>query len=65
MTAPPRTPIRTAPAPVEISRHVTSEGTVLWLRCTCGRLRMVSVPDSPLGTPLVAGGRTPGCPDCP
>ncbi|MFR9721989.1 hypothetical protein ACL02R_01290 [Streptomyces sp. MS19] len=48
----------------EISRHMTAEGVTLWLRCSCGRLRMVFTPDSPLDRPLFAGGRTPGCPDC-
>ncbi|WP_173390667.1 hypothetical protein [Actinomadura litoris] len=27
-----------------LSRHVTSEGTVIWSRCACGRLRMDLVP---------------------
>jgi hypothetical protein len=51
-------------APVEVSRHTTSDGTVLWSRCTCGRLRMVFTPDSPIDRPLATGGRTPGCPNC-
>ncbi|MDT0316944.1 hypothetical protein [Streptomyces millisiae] len=51
-------------APVELSRHATSEGTVMWFRCGCGRLRMVSTPDSPTARPMAAGGRTPGCPEC-
>ncbi|WP_052850605.1 hypothetical protein [Streptomyces avicenniae] len=50
--------------PAELSRHTTAEGTTVWLRCSCGRLRMVFTPESPLGTPLFAGGRTAGCPDC-
>ncbi|MGP3967458.1 hypothetical protein [Streptomyces sp. 6N223] len=53
---------------MEISRHRTSRGTVVWSRCSCGRLRMAYSPTSltsPDERPLVAGGRTPGCPDCP
>ncbi|TDC27451.1 hypothetical protein E1265_01855 [Streptomyces sp. 8K308] len=51
-------------APVELSSHTTSEGTVVWLRCGCGRLRMVFTPDSPADRPTTAGGRTRGCPYC-
>ncbi|MDT0346004.1 hypothetical protein [Streptomyces litchfieldiae] len=51
-------------APTELSRHATGEGTVVWLRCTCGRLRMVFAPDDPRTRPLTAGGHTPSCPDC-
>ncbi|QKW37640.1 hypothetical protein HUT06_29525 [Actinomadura sp. NAK00032] len=46
-----------------VSRHLTSEGVVLWTRCSCGRLRMDLVPhgDAPRLTagpcPHAAGGR--------
>lgn len=56
---PPAAPVRT-----EVSRHPTSSGTVVWSRCTCGRLQALLSPDVPTAGPLVAGGRTPGCPDC-
>lgn len=53
-----------AAAPVVLSQHATSSGTVTWSRCGCGRARMVLIPDSPADPVLLAGGRTPGCPDC-
>ncbi|TDC75500.1 hypothetical protein E1283_12240 [Streptomyces hainanensis] len=56
--------IQVTTAPVELSHHTTSEGTVVWLRCGCGRLRMVFTPDSPADRPMTAGGRTLGCPYC-
>ncbi|MEO3754443.1 hypothetical protein [Streptomyces sp. B6B3] len=48
----------------EVSRNRTSRGAVVWSRCSCGRLRMVYTPDSIDERQLLAGGRTPGCPDC-
>ncbi|WP_049578047.1 hypothetical protein [Streptomyces sp. SBT349] len=56
---------RTKRTPVEVSRHTTSEGTVVWSRCpACGRLRMVLAPDDPRTPPSVSGTATPGCQDC-
>ncbi|WP_165967030.1 hypothetical protein [Actinomadura sp. 7K507] len=37
-----------------VSRHLTSDGVVVWTRCACGRLRMDLVPNAG-GTPLTAG----------
>jgi hypothetical protein len=37
-----------------VSRHLTSEGVVLWTRCSCGRLRMDLVPHGH-ARPLTAG----------
>ncbi|GAA0559510.1 MULTISPECIES: hypothetical protein [Actinomadura] len=42
-----------------LSRHVTSEGIVVWTRCACGRLRMDLLPTAG-GAPLTAG----PCPRC-
>lgn len=28
-----------------VSRHVTSDGVVIWTRCACGRLRMDLIPE--------------------
>ncbi|RKN07070.1 hypothetical protein [Streptomyces radicis] len=62
--ADPTTRVRATP--VEVSRHVTSEGTVRWTRCpTCGGLRMALTPDDPRTAPLVSGGHAPDCPDSP
>jgi hypothetical protein len=58
----PQDPVRTH---TEVSRHRTSEGLVIWCRCTaCGRLRALLVPDSPDTRPAAAGTRTLGCPGC-
>ncbi|WP_169513850.1 hypothetical protein [Actinomadura flavalba] len=43
-----------------LSRHSTSEGTVVWSRCDCGRLHMVLVPYDTARRPLTAG----TCPAC-
>ncbi|QXJ20593.1 hypothetical protein AGRA3207_001330 [Actinomadura graeca] len=37
-----------------LSRHLTSEGVVVWSRCACGRLRMDLVPHA-AGRPISAG----------
>ncbi|WP_171064023.1 hypothetical protein [Actinomadura soli] len=42
-----------------LSRHLTSDGIVVWTRCACGRLRMDLVPLGG-GRGLVAG----PCPHC-
>lgn len=42
-----------------LSRHVTSDGIVVWTRCACGRLRMDLVPTAG-AAPLTAG----PCPHC-
>ncbi|MFC4052009.1 hypothetical protein ACFOY4_20155 [Actinomadura syzygii] len=42
-----------------LSRHLTSDGVVVWIRCACGRLRMDLVPNAG-GRPLTAG----PCPHC-
>ncbi|GAA4242229.1 hypothetical protein GCM10022254_74490 [Actinomadura meridiana] len=42
-----------------LSRHLTSDGIVVWTRCACGRLRMDLVPNGG-GRPLTAG----PCPRC-
>ncbi|WP_165978549.1 hypothetical protein [Actinomadura darangshiensis] len=42
-----------------VSRHLTSDGLVVWTRCACGRLRMDLVPADG-GRGLVAG----PCPHC-
>ncbi|UED88806.1 hypothetical protein [Streptomyces profundus] len=71
----PTNPEDQSPAATELSRHATSEGTVSWSRCACGRLRMALTPQAPAapaapaaptasGPTLTAGARTPGCPLC-
>ncbi|MEU9020901.1 hypothetical protein [Actinomadura sp. NPDC048394] len=40
-----------------LSRHLTSDGVVVWSRCACGRLRMDLVP--------AAGGAGLGAGPCP
>lgn len=47
-----------------VSRHTTSEGIVVWIRCACGRLRMTLVPYSTDGKALAAGGHDVQCPHC-
>ncbi|WP_169809308.1 hypothetical protein [Actinomadura chibensis] len=42
-----------------LSRHLTSDGVVVWVRCACGRLRMELLPNAG-GRPLTAG----PCPHC-
>ncbi|WP_169806830.1 hypothetical protein [Actinomadura macra] len=37
-----------------LSRHLTSDGVVVWSRCACGRLRMDLVPRGG-GKPISAG----------
>ncbi|MFD7509830.1 hypothetical protein ACFV5N_10870 [Streptomyces sp. NPDC059853] len=40
-----------------ISRHLTSEGTVVWTRDAEGRPRMTLYPHTPGARPVTAGGR--------
>ncbi|MEU6573524.1 hypothetical protein [Streptomyces sp. NPDC046805] len=47
-----------------VSRHITSEGVVVWSRCACGRLRMTLVPYGTDGKGLAAGGHANQCPRC-
>ncbi|WP_165959183.1 hypothetical protein [Actinomadura sp. KC345] len=42
-----------------VSRHLTSDGVVVWTRCACGRLRMDLIPHEG-GASLTAG----PCPHC-
>ncbi|WP_181763769.1 hypothetical protein [Streptomyces albidus (ex Kaewkla and Franco 2022)] len=47
-----------------VSLHTTSEGVVVWSRCSCGRLQMVLVPSGFDGKGLAAGGHDIQCPHC-
>lgn len=47
-----------------VSRHITSEGVVLWSRCACGRLQMALVPYVIDDKGLTAGGHVIQCPHC-
>ncbi|MFA1545566.1 hypothetical protein [Actinomadura chokoriensis] len=40
-----------------VSRHLTSDGVVVWTRCACGRLRMDLVPTA--GAPGLTAGPCP------
>ncbi|WP_433462757.1 hypothetical protein [Spirillospora sp. CA-128828] len=44
-----------------VSRHLTSDGIVVWTRCACGRLRMDLVPTG--GGPGLVAGPCPHCRD--
>lgn len=48
-----------------VSRHTTSEGVVVWMRCTrCGQPRMLLQPHAPSGGYLAAGHHLSRCPNC-
>lgn len=48
-----------------LSRHTTSDGIVVWVRCDrCLRASMLLRPLAPSGTPIAAGHHEYRCPQC-
>ncbi|WP_078856895.1 hypothetical protein [Streptomyces sp. NBRC 109706] len=60
-TNPPEPPRATT----ELSRHNTSEGTVRWSRCACGRLRMTLTPKAPTTPSNPSTPEIPNTPETP
>lgn len=48
-----------------VSRHNTSDGVVIWMRCSrCEQPRMALLPYGPSGSSLAAGHHLSRCPNC-
>lgn len=60
-----RTSERTETPYTVVSRHNTSDGVVIWMRCTrCEQPRMVLRPYGTSGSALAAGHHLSRCPNC-